>query len=263
MSLTFQSLCSGSSGNSLLLKAGDTTLLIDAGFPSMKACRKALSGLLSRMDGVIISHLHTDHVHHYSLRVLEDCRIPIYIYEKEIRPLAVRHFRQSPFMDLKIRPFFERPFRIRDLTIIPFKIPHDAGCPTFGFQICVSENGRRRKVVAATDFWDWYGLPRWFEDADFIYVEANHDPELLRAHPNPHSHYHLSNEKCGRLLRQVLAKSKKLPQAVMLGHLSEIRNRPRIARATVTEILEGRPFQDIPLYIAPRYEPSEVIQIEG
>jgi phosphoribosyl 1,2-cyclic phosphodiesterase len=261
MSLTFQSLCSGSSGNSLLLKTGDTTLLVDAGFPSMKACRTALAGFLAGIDGVVVSHLHSDHIHHYSLRVLEECRIPIYVYEKDIKPLAARHFRRFPFLGLKIRPFSERPFAVRDFAIAPFLVPHDSGRPTFGFQISALYKGKRKTLVVATDFWEWRSLPGRFENADFIYVEANHDPELLRRHPNPHSHYHLSNEHCARLLGQALGRSKKLPIAIMLGHLSEIRNRPVIARETVLQIMDRSVLRDIPLHIAPRYEPSELIPI--
>jgi len=47
----------------------------------------------------------------------------------------------------------------------------------------------------------------------------------------------------------------------MLGHLSAVRNRPKLARQTVLEMLDGVLYQDIALHIAPRYEPSEEIQI--
>jgi phosphoribosyl 1,2-cyclic phosphodiesterase len=263
LSLTFQSLCSGSSGNSLLLKSNGTTLLIDAGFSSMKGCRKALGGILSGLDGAVISHLHSDHIAYSSLRVLEESRVPIYVGEKEIPHLAARHFRQFPFLGLKLRPFFDRPFQVGDFSIHPFRVPHDGVRQTFGFEITTRQNGKRRKVVVATDFWNWQGVSGWFEAADFIYVEANHDRDLLRANPNPRSHFHLSNENCGRLLRQALGRSKNPPGAVMLGHLSEIRNRLTLARDTVLEILDESPYRNIPLHIAPRYEPSEEIRIIG
>ena len=115
--------------------------------------------------------------------------------------------------------------------------------------------------MVATDFRDWGGLPGWFADSDFIYVEANHDPELLRVHPNPRSHFHLSNEKCGRLLRQVFAQSRSKPSTLMLGHLSEKRNRPELAQGTVSEILAEGGHRSIEIRIAPRYEPSEWIPI--
>jgi phosphoribosyl 1,2-cyclic phosphodiesterase len=261
LSLTFQSLCSGSSGNSLLLKSGGTTLLIDAGFSSMRGCRRALGGILSHLDGAVISHLHTDHIQYSSLRVLEESRVPIYVAEKEVPHLAAKHYRRSPFLDLKIRPFCERPFQVGEFSIHPFRVPHDGVRQTFGFEITLRQNGKKRKIVVATDFWHWQGVSGWFEEANFIYVEANHDRDLLRANPNPRSHFHLSNENCGRLLRQALDKSRTLPQAVMLGHLSEIRNRSNLARETVWEILDGSPQRGIPLHIAPRYEPSVEIQI--
>ncbi len=227
----------------------------------MRGCRKALGGVLSRLNGAVISHLHTDHIQYSSLRVLEESCVPIYVAEKEIPHLAARHFGRSPFLDLKLRPFFERPFQVGDFSILPFQVPHDGVRRTFGFEITLRDNGKGKKVVVATDFWHWQGVSRWFEDADFIYVEANHDRDLLRANPNPRSHFHLSNENCGRLLRQALGKSRKLPGAVMLGHLSEIRNRLNLARDTVLEVLDGTPYRNIPLHIAPRYEPSEEIAI--
>ncbi len=229
----------------------------------MRACRKALGGILSQLDGAVISHLHSDHIQYSSLRVLEESRVPIYVAEKDVPHLAARHFRRSPFLDLKLRPFSERPFQAGDFSIRPFRVPHDGIRKTFGFEITARLNGKERKVVVATDFWHWQGVSGWFEDADFIYVEANHDRDLLRAHPNPRSHFHLSNENCGRLLRQALGKSRGIPQAIMLGHLSEVRNRLTLARDTVLEILDGTPCRDIPLMIAPRYEPSEEIRITG
>jgi len=261
MTIYFQSLCSGSSGNSLLIKNATSTLLIDAGFSSMKGCRQALENILPEIDGVVVSHLHTDHIHHYSLRVLQDYRIPVYIYEGDIGLLAQWHFRKMPFLDLKLCPFMAKPFSIGNFSIHPFPVPHDGIRKTFGFEISSGRGGKQKRIVVATDFCEGRALGRWFENADFIYVEANHDPQLLRQYPNPRSYYHLSNDRCGRLLRNALDKSAKMPSAVMLGHLSEIRNRPEIAEETVLEILDEGGYKDINLHIAPRYNPSEPVAI--
>jgi phosphoribosyl 1,2-cyclic phosphodiesterase len=243
------------------LRTDRTTLLIDAGFSSVRSGRKILEGHLPGIDGAIISHLHSDHIQYASLRLLEESRIPIHLFEGDIRPLAGRHFRQLPFLHLKIRPFSESPFRIGDFAVRPFRLPHDGIRATFGFALYANGNGKQKKVVIATDFRDWRGLPGWFADSDFIYVEANHDPELLRTNPNPRSHFHLSNEKCGRLLRQVFSQSRSAPPTLMLGHLSAKRNRPELARETVAEILAAGGQRAVRIHIAPRHEPSEVISI--
>jgi glyoxylase-like metal-dependent hydrolase (beta-lactamase superfamily II) len=131
LTLTFQSLCSGSSGNSLLLKTDGSALLLDAGFPSMRAGRKALNGCLSEIKGAVISHLHSDHIQYSSLRLLEENRIPIYLYERDIQPLASRHFRQSPFLHLKLRPFSDRPFIDRRIFHPPLSVASRWNPPHF------------------------------------------------------------------------------------------------------------------------------------
>ena len=261
MGFSFQSFCSGSSGNCLLLQTENTNILIDAGFSSMRGCREALNTLPAKVDGVLFSHLHNDHVHHYSLRVLEEENIPVYVYEGEVRLLSRIHFRKRPFFGLKVRSFSLQPFQIGSLFIQPFRLLHDGVRATFGFDIRTTRGTRQRKVVIATDFWDWQNLETRFADADFIFVEANHDPALLRQHPNPRSHYHLSNGNCGGLLRKALDASRIFPRGIMLGHLSAIRNRAEIADGTVRRMLNGAGYGKIEIRTAPRFERSPLIQI--
>jgi phosphoribosyl 1,2-cyclic phosphodiesterase len=261
MSFSFQSFCSGSSGNCLLLQTEDTSLLVDAGFSSMRGCREALDGLLAKVDGVLFSHLHNDHVHHYSLRVLEEEHIPVHAYEGDIPLLSQIHFRKHPFFSLKVHSFSLQPFRVGSLLIQPFRLLHDGVRATFGFDIRTTQGTRQRKAVIATDFRDWQNLETRFADADFIFVEANHDPTLLRQHPNRRSHFHLSNGNCGSLLRKSLDASKVFPRSIMLGHLSAIRNRSEIADETVRKILTGAGYGKIEIFTAPRFERSPLIRI--
>jgi phosphoribosyl 1,2-cyclic phosphodiesterase len=261
MVFSFQSLCSGSSGNCLLLQTEDTNILIDAGFSSMRSCREALNGLLAKVDGVLFSHLHNDHVHHYSLRVLEENNIPVYIYEGDVRLLSQIHFRKHPFFALQVRSFSLQPLRIGSLLIQPFRLLHDGVRATFGFDIRTPQGPQGRKAVIATDFRDWENLETRFADASFIFVEANHDPALLRQHPNPRSRFHLSNGNCGGLLRKALDASRIFPRSIMLGHLSAIRNRSEIAHETVGRMLNEAGYGKIEILTAPRFDPSRLIQI--
>ena len=261
MALTFQSLRSGSSANCLLLRNGETALLVDAGFPSQRACRTALADVLPTVDGVLISHLHGDHVHYASLRVLEKWDTPVYIHESDLNELAFKHFRGRPFAGLDVRPFADEGFRLGAFDVEPFAVPHYPARTTHGFEIRCGEGDKRRKVVVASDLADWFDLEGRFADADFIYVEANHDPVLLEQNWNPNSCYHLSNGECGRLLRRAFEGSRRLPAAVMLGHLSDERNEPTLAAHTVWEILDDAGFGGVEIHVAPADQPSEPIHI--
>jgi hypothetical protein len=54
-----------------------------------------------------------------------------------------------------------------------------------------------------------------------------------------------------------------MPAAVMLGHLSGSRNTPPLAEAEVRACLRGCPGADLPILVAPRDRPSEVVTIRG
>ena len=54
--------------------------------------------------------------------------------------------------------------------------PHAPGFPNYGFVITAGKT----KIIICTDFHDAEGVLEHFVDADFIFVEANHDLDLLR-----------------------------------------------------------------------------------
>ena len=62
--LTLTTLASGSSGNCLLLSAGETHLLVDAGISCRRICRslRDLGVDPSALSGVLVTHEHTDHI---------------------------------------------------------------------------------------------------------------------------------------------------------------------------------------------------------
>ena len=71
-------------------------------------------------------------------------------------------------------------------------------------------------------------------DADLIFIEANHDLELLRQYYNPNSHYHLPNPTAAKMLEEVCDRSTAPPANVILGHISPQRNTREIAIEEVT-----------------------------
>lgn len=261
MSLYFRSLRSSSSGNCLLVRTERTRVLIDCGLGSMKRTRQILTQNLGDqmdVDAVVVSHMHTDHIGYYSLRVMENLGIEVRVHESCLPQLKHKHFNGRGLTTLKLKPFADGGFKIGDLHFQPFEVPHNPWYRTYGFVV----KHKRTKIVIATDFNYWDGLLEYFVDSDFIFVECNHDLELLALYYNPNSQFHMPNPDTGELLCTVRQCSKTLPQAVMLGHLSEIRNRSEIALKEVKSSFESRGMDlDFTLLVAPRLQASEMIEV--
>ena len=179
-----------------------------------------------------------------------------------LRQLQERHNLRSLYPERYLKPFDDALFCIGEFRIQPIPVPHSPGIPNFGFVIWHGTGPDQRKIVICTDFNDPRAIRPHCLDADFIFMEANHDLELLRLYPNPSSAYHMSNPTTAGLLHDAVAASARPPQAVMLGHLSDQRNDKTLARAAITEVFHrnGRDM-DFALHTAPLYGPSQIIEI--
>jgi phosphoribosyl 1,2-cyclic phosphodiesterase len=261
MPLHFKSLRSSSSGNCLLLWTDRTRILIDCGLSSMKKTRQILTknlGNTKDLDAVIISHNHSDHISYYPLRVLEELGTTIRIHENCVQQLKDKHFGGYGFGSLKLKTFGDKSFTIGDLSVKPFEVPHNPYFFTCGFVITYMN----LKAVIATDFNSWQDSLDYFTDSDFIFVESNHDMELLRLYYNPNSKFHMPNLKTGQMLCEIRSKSRKQPKTVMLGHLSLQRNEPHIALAETRKAFRDKGMiLDFELLAAPRLDNSEEVKI--
>lgn len=238
------------------------TLLIDCGFRAQRDFDAVLNGTHGEV-AVVVSHAHTDHIGQSGMKVLAKRGIPIRAHGL----VAEQVCRYHDFDGWKQRPRFEtfggEPFTAGPFQVQAVPVPHAPGVPNFGFVVTCGSGASQRKMVFCTDFHDFEPIAPELIDADFIYVESNHDLELLRLHPNPASRYHLSNPKTGELLADVIWRSRKTPQAVMLGHLSKERNHPTIALETVNAALDqAGVHHEFMLTTAPLYTPSRMLEIE-
>ena len=139
------SIASGSSGNCIYIGTEATHLLVDAGI----SCKKTLEalnqfGLTGKdIDGILITHEHTDHIN--GLGAL--CRqFGISVYATEGTIAAIRkvsnlaRIEDSLFHTIKI----DEKFILKDITVNPMKISHDAVQPAaYRFQY-----GNKRMAVA-------------------------------------------------------------------------------------------------------------------
>jgi len=157
-------------------------------------------------------------------------------------------------------------FTIRDVTVTPFRIWHDAAQPV-GYRM----SDGRKDVAVATDMgcYDDY-ITEHLKDLSGLVLEANHDVNMLQAGPYPWplkqrilgQYGHLSNEHAGRLLCDILNDHM---EAILLGHLSKENNYEALAMATVAaEIaMSDLPYEaeELPISVAGRYVPSKLYEI--
>jgi phosphoribosyl 1,2-cyclic phosphodiesterase len=255
--LTFQSLISSSGGNCLVLSSGSTTILIDCGFKTQRDCRAMLDQYASKITGVLVTHAHGDHICYSALKVLQEYGATVHCHPDVAPHVHRKHIRRlkSP---LELTAFPAETIGIGDFEVLPVALPHEPRCPTFGFVIRCGE----KKVVVCTDFHDPAAIRDHLVDADFIFLEANHDLELLKRFPNYASHYHLSNNKSAQLICHAIRHSRRPPQHVMLGHLSEQRNSDERCLQTMHETFFSEFLAPaFPLHTAPRRTASDVLSI--
>jgi phosphoribosyl 1,2-cyclic phosphodiesterase len=250
-------LASGSRGNALLVSTPDTAILVDAGLSGVELQRRmAVVGQdPADLSAIVITHEHIDHVRGAGV-LGRRFNIPVYISSATHQACTgLGHVPELNYFDCGTR------FDIQDLILNPFSISHDASDPaglTLTWQSC--------KIGIATDLGVVTNLVRThLSGSSVLYLESNHDPEMLINGSYPwHLKQriqsrtgHLSNNDAGTLLADLYHDQL---HHVILAHLSEENNRPEKALAEVGRCL-NRP--GIGLSVAGPDRPGEVIRILG
>ena len=106
------------------------------------------------------------------------------------------------------------------------------------------------------------------EGSDFVLLESNYEPEVLRACRYPFilkrrisgPNGHLSNEEAGKTINYLIHDNLK---SAILGHLSKESNLPELAYQTVIDeiISNGTSVEKINLSVASRDNPGKLIHI--
>lgn len=259
--LQFCSLYSGSSGNSLFVNSDDTKILIDAGVSGKKisTALEQIGSNINEISAILVTHEHKDHV--LSLSTLsKKYNIPVYANEKTWGELNL-----SSFSDSNIKVFTpDKHFTIGNLTILPFRVSHDAADPC-GFNI-FSDN---KKISIATDLgYIDNNIMNSLKDSSFVLLESNYDTNVLQCCSYPLSlktriagpSGHLSNDTAAKTIIHLANYGLK---NVMLGHLSKESNFPELAYQTVKNELCSNNIseKDLQLCVASRFEPSNIINI--
>ena len=258
----FCTLYSGSSGNCSFAQTDSTKILIDAG-QSAKKIEEALSSIdidPFSINGILVTHEHSDHVK--GLGVLsKKFHIPVYA---NLETWNAMENQREKIEDNNIKFFSFNKFSIGDIDVNPFSIPHDAANPC-GFNIYNND----KKMSIATDIGHINKeILNNLLDSNFLLLEANYEPEVLRYSKYPYllksrisgPNGHLSNIDAGKTISYLVNRGL---NKVMLGHLSHENNFPELAYKTVVEqLIENNVSQNnLRLAVANRYETSYMVNI--
>jgi len=264
MEVSFRSYRSSSAGNCLALWTADSGLLIDCGVKTLRECRALVRRHRDQhgpIVGALVSHSHGDHLSREGVRVLHEHGIPVHSHHRVAAQLLARLDGEAGDGQA-VRTFPGDRFSIGEFDITAVPLPHAPGVPNFGFLIRAGHGSRRRKIVVCTDFHDFADIAPHLAGADFVFVEANHDLDLLRRHFNPNSRYHMNNGQTASLLCDGVRGGRFSPKSIVLGHLSAERNRDHLALEEVHRAFAAQGLEvPCPIGTAPRFEPSDVFRI--
>jgi phosphoribosyl 1,2-cyclic phosphodiesterase len=215
----FCPLASGSKGNAIFIGTPKTKILIDAGI-SCKQIEVRLQRIgvsLRDIDAIFITHEHMDHIQ--GLKGIEKkYAIPV---------IANIQTAKGIYQQLHVMPTFyvfttDETFSYVDIEVHPFTIQHDTLDPiAFVLKAC------QKKIGICTDLgFVSSHVVKNLEGCHLLYLEANHQEEMLMASPRPLAQKqrvlgrqgHLSNQECADLLSTLYH-----PQLekLYLAHLSQ------------------------------------------
>ena len=258
---------SGSSGNCYCLFTENDGLIIDIGV-GLRLLKKHFRdyGLsMSRVHYVMVTHDHADHIKSVG-SVSYEYQLPVYA-TSIVHEGIDRNYCVTRKIESGLRHFVEPGVTITlgDFVVTPFSVPHDSSdnvgyfIEAEGVNFCVITD-----AGTVTDT-----MKPFITRADYLVIEANHDPEMLRQGPYPQhlkeriasERGHLSNVDCGQALVENMGEQLR---HVWLCHLSEENNHPELARKTVEAILRSYGIiagKDLQLDVLKRKMPTGIFDL--
>jgi phosphoribosyl 1,2-cyclic phosphodiesterase len=231
--LRFASLGSGSKGNSTVVEAAGTLLMIDCGF-SLKETVRRLARLgidPAQLSGILVTHEHTDHSAGVGL-LSRKFEIPVYLTHG-----TYGSGRFDKAGEIK-RFSCDDDFSIGSFHIQPVAVPHDAREPC---QYLLSHQHLCLGILTDLGSITTHVVDS-FSGCDGLLLEFNHDLKMLQGGSYP-SHLkrrvagdwgHLNNLQAAQLLEKIGHES--LRQLVV-AHISENNNTRELAEQALASVL--------------------------
>ena len=236
-------LFSSSSGNCHYLRLGSKELLVDAGKNAKAVCTalEAIGSNIKNINSVYITHEHSDHTS--ALRVLQKKNNCMTLH---MHPLCADAVSDSGVnMSHCVRLNAGETLEDDGVVIRTFGVCHDSRA-CLGYRIEYTENDETVRIGIATDIGHLTcEVAEGLLGCDYVIVESNHDPEMLKTGPYPESlkarifssSGHLPNESCAKLCSYL---SKLGTSHIMLAHISGENNDPTLALKLTEEAVNNK-----------------------
>jgi phosphoribosyl 1,2-cyclic phosphodiesterase len=265
MKFEFCSLASGSKGNSQYVATNDTGLLVDAGM-SGKYIENALGKIdrnFDKIQALLVTHEHSDHIAGIGV-LMRRYKLPLYVNEKTWEAMKNKIGK----IDISKVNIIENNvcFNVGNIIVNSYSISHDANDPIgYIFEY------KNKKISLATDLgYVSEEIIEKIKDTDLLFIESNHDTEMLKAGRYPYylkrrvlsMEGHLSNDEAGRVAKEVTRFGR--VKYILLAHLSNENNFPELAFETVKTILKGGNIEvgkDVDLEMTHREDISKLFSV--
>ena len=232
--LRVASVGSGSKGNATLVASGETTLLIDCGFPA----REMLSRLdhlgvdVSDIAAILVTHEHSDHVGGVAA-IAKAAGAPIYATHGTL--VSGRLDGARAVVEIES----DSVFAIGDIEVSAITVPHDAKEPV---QYVFKHAAQCVGVLTDLGMVSPHVL-RAYDSCDLLLLEFNHDLSMLLRGPYPAAlkrrvsgdFGHLNNDQALAMLE---AMGESLPGTVIAGHISEQNNSVDVVASLLSPLIQ-------------------------
>jgi phosphoribosyl 1,2-cyclic phosphodiesterase len=252
-------LASGSAGNCFYIEddQSESAVLIDAGISTRQiSLRLAMLGLTAeKIKGIFITHEHADHIKGADV-FARKYQVPIFATKKTMDSCLLCSDKSL------IKPIKNNDIvNIGGNNVQAFSKTHKAADP-ISFTIFAN-----KKVSIITDAGHaCHNIIEHIAAADFLCLETNHDPEMLKNGPYPaflknwiaSNNGHLSNVAAGECVREHASRNL---TNIVLSHLSGTNNTPDLALSTFRSIITKRSSFSPKIHVSTQHNPTKLFVI--
>ena len=260
--IRFCTLFSSSSGNSVFLSNGQTSILIDAGVSAAKITNalETIGVSPKDIDAIFVTHEHSDHTSGINVLVRK-FGISLYANSATLSKMETALKGVEPSL---IHPITTgESVAVGSVSVRSFKIPHDAAEPV-GYTVTL--DGKKYGIATDTGCITKPMLSA-LAHCEAVVIESNHDENMLLSGAYPYilkkrilsDNGHLSNENCAWLATQLALWGTK---RIVLGHISENNNTVEKAYLVSENKLLENNFEigkDVYLTVAEKNQITEII----